>query len=50
MLLSHDYVEFAAASRAFDEYFGGSGQPVLELSRNQCLVVKVAEGLGAATE
>jgi O-methyltransferase len=42
MLISHDYVEFAAVRQAFDDYFGEARQPVLELSGNQCLVVKVA--------
>lgn len=43
MLISHDYVEFCAVRRAFDNYFNGAAQSVLELSGNQCLVVKVAE-------
>ena len=43
MLISHDYVEFDAVHRAFDQYFHATSQPVLELSGNQCLVVKVAE-------
>jgi O-methyltransferase len=42
MLISHDYVECAAVRQAFDDYFGEARQPVLELSGNQCLVVKVA--------
>ncbi|MGE0816675.1 MAG: TylF/MycF/NovP-related O-methyltransferase [Vicinamibacterales bacterium] len=41
MLISHDYVEFPAVRQAFDDYFGASAQPVLELTGNQCLVVKV---------
>ena len=43
MLLSHDYAEFPAIRRAFDQYFSGTKQPVLELSGNQCLVVKVMQ-------
>jgi O-methyltransferase len=43
MLISHDFVEVVAVRRAFDEYFGPTAQPVLELSGNQCLVVKVAD-------
>lgn len=43
MLISHDYVVFPAVRRAFDEYFDGTAQPVLELSGNQCLVVKVTD-------
>lgn len=40
MLISHDYVEFPAVRQAFDDYFSRSDQPVLELTGNQCLVVK----------
>jgi len=43
MLISHDYVEHPPVKQAFDEYFQGTGQPVLELSGNQCLVVKIAD-------
>ena len=43
MLVSHDYVAFPAVRSAFDEYFNGTAQPVLELSGNQCLVVKVTD-------
>lgn len=42
ILISHDYVEFRAVRRAFDEYFTEIAQPVLELTGNQCLVVKVS--------
>lgn len=42
MLISHDYVGVEAVRRAFAEVFDGTGQPVLELTGNQCLVVKVA--------
>ena len=43
MLVSHDYVEFPAVHRAFQEYFDGRRQPVVELTGNQCLVVKVTD-------
>lgn len=43
MLISHDYVEFPGVRKAFDEYFEGRRQPVLELTGNQCLVVKVTD-------
>lgn len=42
MLISHDYVQFPAVRRAFDDYFAGLHQPVIELCGNQCLVVKVS--------
>ena len=41
ILISHDYVEFAGVRRAFDEFFEHKTEPVIELSGNQCLVVKV---------
>jgi len=41
VLISHDYVEFAGVRRAFDEFFENKCEPVIELSGNQCLVVKV---------
>lgn len=41
VIVSHDYVEFAGVRRAFDEFFAGKPEPVLELSGNQCMVVKV---------
>lgn len=42
MIISHDYVEFPPVRHAFDDYFAGIAQPVLELTGNQCLVVKVS--------
>jgi hypothetical protein len=41
ILISHDYVAFAAVRRAFDEFFENKCEPVVELSGNQCLVVKI---------
>jgi O-methyltransferase len=46
ILISHDYVEFAGVHAAFDEFFADKCEPVVELSGNQCLVVKVAPRLG----
>ena len=43
MLISHDYVEFEAVHAAFTDYFGDTLQPVLELTGNQCLVVKISD-------
>ena len=45
ILVSHDYVEFAGVRRAFDEFFEHKSEPVIELSGNQCLVVKVTPRL-----
>jgi O-methyltransferase len=41
ILISHDYVAFAGVRKAFDEFFEHKSEPVIELSGNQCLVVKV---------
>lgn len=41
IVISHDYVEFAGVRRAFDEFFKDKPEPVIELSGNQCIVVKV---------
>lgn len=41
MLISHDYVEFPAVRQVFDDYFADTAQPVLELTGNQCLVLKI---------
>jgi hypothetical protein len=40
IILSHDYVMAEGPKRAFDEFFAGRPEPVLELSGNQCLTVK----------
>jgi O-methyltransferase len=41
-IISHDYVEFPGVRNAFDEFFADKPEPVIEMSGNQCLVVKVA--------
>jgi O-methyltransferase len=43
-IISHDYVTAAGVRKAFDHFFEDKSEPVLELTGNQCLVVK----LGAA--
>jgi hypothetical protein len=42
IVISHDYVEFAGVRNAFDEFFERKPEPVVELSGNQCLAVKLA--------
>ncbi len=44
IIISHDYVEFAGVRHAFDEFFANKIEPVIELTGNQCLVVKAASG------
>jgi hypothetical protein len=41
IILSHDYVVFPGVRAAFDEFFHDKPEPVVELTGNQCLVVKV---------
>ena len=42
VLISHDYVDFPGVRKAFDEFFHDKPEPVIEMSGNQCLVVKLA--------
>jgi O-methyltransferase len=42
IIVSHDYVEFPGVRHAFDEFFAGKAEPVIELTGNQCMVVKLA--------
>lgn len=39
--MTHDYVRSAGVKRAFDEFFRDKPEPLLPISSNQCLVVKV---------
>lgn len=41
ILVSHDYVEFPGVRAAFDEFFTDKPEPVIEMSGNQCLIVKL---------
>ena len=40
VVLSHDYVHFPGVRKAFDEFFRDKREVVLELSGNQCAIVK----------
>jgi hypothetical protein len=42
ILISHDYVAFPGVRAAFDGFFAQKPEPVVELTGNQCLIVKVA--------
>jgi hypothetical protein len=42
VIVSHDYVQFPPVRHAFNEFFSDKPEPVIELSGNQCMVVKVA--------
>ncbi|MCK9580410.1 MAG: TylF/MycF family methyltransferase [Methanoregula sp.] len=41
IILSHDYMTAPGVKKAFDDFFEGKAEPVLETAGSQCLVVKV---------
>ena len=41
IVLSHDYITAPGVKKAFDDFFDGKPEPVLETAGSQCLVVKV---------
>ena len=41
VILCHDYMSSAGVRRAFDEFFTDKPEPVIEMPRSQCLVVKL---------
>jgi len=41
IVLSHDYITAPGVKKAFDDFFAGRAEPVLETAGSQCLVVKV---------
>ena len=41
IVLSHDYITAPGVKKAFDDFFDGRAEPVLETAGSQCLVVKV---------
>ncbi len=41
ILLSHDYITAPGVKKAFDDFFLGRPEPVLETAGSQCIVVKV---------
>jgi hypothetical protein len=41
IILSHDYINAPGVKKAFDDFFDGKPEPVLETAGSQCLVVKV---------
>jgi hypothetical protein len=43
IILSHDYVIADGVRKAFDEFFAHKAETVLELTGNQCLVVKLGQ-------
>ncbi len=43
IIISHDYVIANGVRKAFDEFFEHKAETVLELTGNQCLVVKLGQ-------
>ncbi|HZK30188.1 MAG TPA: TylF/MycF/NovP-related O-methyltransferase, partial [Methanoregula sp.] len=41
ILISHDYMTAPGVKKAFDDFFDGKAEPVLETAGSQCIVVKV---------
>jgi O-methyltransferase len=41
IMISHDYITAPGVKKAFDDFFDGKTEPVLETAGSQCLVVKV---------
>ncbi len=41
IMLSHDYMTAPGVKKAFDDFFSGKTEPVLETAGSQCLVVKM---------
>jgi hypothetical protein len=41
IILSHDYINTPGVRKAFDDFFEGKPEPVLETAGSQCLVVNV---------
>jgi hypothetical protein len=41
IFISHDYITAPGVKKAFDDFFEGKAEPVLETAGSQCLVVKI---------
>jgi predicted O-methyltransferase YrrM len=41
VIISHDYITAPGVKKAFDDFFAGKEEPVLETAGSQCLVVKL---------
>lgn len=40
IIISHDYVTVTGVRKAFEDYFRGQNKPIIELTEQQCMVVK----------
>jgi hypothetical protein len=41
IIISHDYINAPGVRKAFDEFFKGKTEPIIEMSGSQCLIVKL---------
>ncbi len=41
VIISHDYIQAAGVRKAFDDFFKDKPEPIIELPRTQCLIVKI---------
>ncbi len=41
IVISHDDVQFPGVRKAFHEFFENKPEPVVEMTGNQCMVVKL---------
>jgi O-methyltransferase len=42
IVMTHDYAYLPGPTKAFDEFFAGKPEPMIELAGNQCMVVKMS--------
>lgn len=47
VLISHDYLLAKGVKAAFAEFFVNKPEPVIELTGDQCLIVRLGEGVSA---
>ena len=43
IIMSHDYPSMGGVKKAFDEFFKDKPEPIIRVSNNQCLIVKLRE-------
>jgi O-methyltransferase len=43
IIISHDYINSEGVKNAFNEFFSGKLDPIIELSGSQCLIVKIGK-------
>jgi predicted O-methyltransferase YrrM len=48
IIITHDYVVLPGPTKAFNEFFSGKPEPIIELTGSQCMAVKVSSPTYAA--